>query len=477
MPRLRQRNRLVVAIAATLIVLGPLVWLWQDSLLPKAYNIMSMGHADLGGGAGGEHGGHQRSLPKLVADPNRPADVAVTLTARHEGDRYTLNGTAPGPTIFARAGQLVEVRLVNADVRDGVTLHWHGVDVPNAEDGVAGVTQDAVRPAGEHVYRFVAPEPGTFWYHSHQVSHEQVARGLFGAFVVQPSTTDSTVDDVDVVALAHLFGAKHTINGSPDDLRVAATPGKTARVRVINTDNGPMSVWVAGAPFRVIAVDGRDLHEPGPIRDVSVLVTAGGRVDLLITVPSNPIRVQLGGPLSVILGAGDAPVAAQPSSALDLLSYGTPAPLGFDPEAADRRFRYDIGRRPGFVDGRPGMFWTVNGRLFPDVPMYVVAEGDIVRMTITNHSGEVHPMHLHGHHAVVLARDGVRATGSPWWFDSLNVGDGESYEIAFVADNPGIWADHCHNLRHAADGLLAHLMYEGYTTPYALGSASGNEPE
>ena len=71
-------------------------------------------------------------------------------------------------------------------------------------------------------------------------------------------------------------------------------------------------------------------------------------------------------------------------------------------------------------------------------------------MTISNDSGDVHPMHLHGHHAVVLSRNGVPSTGSPWWVDSLNVADGDTYEIAFVADNPGIWMDHCHNLEHAA---------------------------
>ncbi|NUR51814.1 MAG: multicopper oxidase family protein [Hamadaea sp.] len=469
-----RKARPLIAVAATLLVLGPVGWWWQDSLLPDAYSLMSMGHVELGGAAGGDHAAHgARSITELVADRNRPADVAVTLTARQDGDRYTVNGTTPGPAIFARAGQLVQVRLVNADVTGGVTLHWHGVDVPNAEDGVAGVTQDAVRPGGEHVYRFVAPEPGTFWYHSHQVSHEQVARGLFGALVVLPAQPS----DVDTVATAHLYGGTHTINGSPSDLRVAAHAGQTVRVRVINTDNGPMSVWVTGAPFRIAAVDGTDLHEPGDVRDVSVLLTAGGRVDLLLTMPATPVRVQLGGPLSVVLGSGDVPPAPQPRTAVDLLSYGAPAALGFDPDRPDRTFRYEIGRRPGFVDGRPGMFWTVNGRLFPDVPMYVVQEGDVVRMTIVNRSGEVHPMHLHGHHAVVLSRDGVRATGSPWWIDSLNVGDGETYEIAFVADNPGIWADHCHNLKHAADGLLAHLMYAGYTTPYVLGPASGNEPE
>ena len=124
-----------------------------------------------------------------------------------------------------------------------------------------------------------------------------------------------------------------------------------------------------------------------------------------------------------------------------------------------------IGRRFGIIDGRPGNFWTINGRLFPDVPMFHVREGDVVAMRIVNDSGEVHPMHLHGHHVVVLSRDGVAASGSPWWVDSLDVHPGETYEIAFVADNPGIWSDHCHTLPHAVDGLVAHVMYDGVTTP------------
>ena len=78
--------------------------------------------------------------------------------------------------------------------------------------------------------------------------------------------------------------------------------------------------------------------------------------------------------------------------------------------------------------------------------MFMVARATWCVMTIANTIGDFHPMHLHGHHAVVLARDGVAATGSPWWMDSLDVAKGETYEIAFIADNPGIWMDHCHNL-------------------------------
>ena len=76
-----------------------------------------------------------------------------------------------------------------------------------------------------------------------------------------------------------------------------------------------------------------------------------------------------------------------------------------------------------------------------------------------------------------LSRNGVIATGSPWWIDSLNVLDGETYDIAFVATNPGIWLDHCHHLKHAAQGMVAHLMYEGVSTPYQIGGAAGNQPE
>ncbi len=80
----------------------------------------------------------------------------------------------------------MEVVLRNEDVDDGVTIHWHGVDVPNAEDGVAGVTQNAVLPGESYTYRFRAEQVGTFWYHTHQVSSKEVRRGLFGAFVIEP---------------------------------------------------------------------------------------------------------------------------------------------------------------------------------------------------------------------------------------------------------------------------------------------------
>jgi FtsP/CotA-like multicopper oxidase with cupredoxin domain len=480
------RVRLVVAAIATLAVLAPLAWLWQSSLVGKSYSVMGMGYLDYGGGpvGGHDHGSPARSVSDIVVDPARKADLRVDLVAAQEnlaiGGRsvpgYTINGTSPGPTITAREGQLVEVHVRNASVKAGIALHWHGYGVPAAMDGVAGVTQDEIPVGGEFTYRFLANQVGTYWYHSHQVSNKQVIGGLFGTLVVLPKTGRS--DAVDVTAAAHAYAGMKTINGVAGDLKVPAKPGQQVRVRLINTDNGPIETW-ADTPFRVLAIDGYAVNGPTDVSDRSVTVTAGGRADLGITMPSDgrAVRVQVSKGTAVILGADDPAAPPQPSASLDLLSYGSPTALGFDPAQANRRFDYSIGRRPGFVRGTPGLWWSINGNLYPHVPMYVVHEGDIVIMHIDNHSGQVHPMHLHGHHAVVLSRNGVAATGSPWWMDSLNVLDGETYDIAFVANNPGIWLDHCHHLKHAEQGMVAHLMYEGVSTPYRIGGTAGNQPE
>ncbi|MGY0232087.1 multicopper oxidase family protein [Longispora urticae] len=483
------RARPLFGCLATVIVLAPLAWFWYASLVPDSYSIMDMGHADR---SDGHHHG-TRSVQTLTVDPGLPADVKVTLTARAERFAlasgrwvrgYTLNGTSPGPVIRAVQGQLVEVALVNESVEDGTTLHWHGVDVPNASDGVAGVTQDAVAPGGSHTYRFFADRAGTYWYHAHQFSHEQVKRGLFGAVVIAPRPPAGPVTGplpADHLALVHRYDGVRTVDGRTGDVPVPADPGGTVRVRVVNTDNGPMNVWTVGGPYRVVAVDGTEVHEPSPVTGEAVLVTAGGRADLELVVPAGGVRVELGGDTALLLtppGSTPPPGTAAPRRLLDLLSYGTPAPTDLDPNRVTREFTYDIGRRPGFLDGRPGLWWTINGRMFPDMPMFHVTEGDVVRFRISNHSGEVHPMHLHGHHALVLSRDGDPATGSPWWIDSLNVADGESYDIVFLADNPGVWADHCHNLPHATQGLVGHLLYDGVSTPYRIGGGgTANHPE
>jgi len=475
----KSRLRPLIAVVATIVVLAPLAYFWQNSRMPGSYSIMDMGYVDYGGGAqSAHHMEHGTSVADLVEKTDRPADVVVELAARKERfklasgrsiDGYNFNGQSPGPMIKATVGQLVEVHVRNESVPEGISVHWHGVDVPNSQDGVAGVTQDAIRRGEEQTYRFVVRQVGTYWYHSHQVSHTQVIRGLLGPLVVLPKQADPRLD---VTALSHTYSGVRTLNGAEGVTEVDAQPGQVARIRVTNTDNGTVQVW-AGSPYKVLAIDGYDVNAPTSIDGKRLGVPPGGRADLEVVAPA---RVQVGASTAVVVGT-DPGKPGEPSNEVDLMSYGTAAPLPFDPSQPDRRFHYDIGRRPGFVDGKPGLWWSINGHLWPDVPMFMVDEGDVVVFTIKNSSGAVHPMHLHGHHAVVLSQDGRTATGSPWWVDSLDVEDGETVEIAFLADNPGVWMDHCHNLTHAAQGLIAHLMYSGVTAPYKLGDDSGNEPE
>ena len=317
------RRGVILACVATAAITLPLGWLWWSSLIPDEYSVMEMGYHDYGGGPS-EHDvdGHGSSDVISIADlgvaADRRADVSVDLVVRQETfdlasgrsvDGYTVNGQSPGPTIEAAEGDLVEVRLSNESVPGGVTLHWHGIDVPNPMDGVAGVTQDAVMEGESFTYRFVADQVGTYWYHSHQLSHEQVQGGLLGAVVIEPSDAEpASAADVDETALVHIYDAVRTVNGMEGDVPVAARAGDVVRIRVINTDNGPMSVWVSGADYRVVAVDGYDVNEPEPVTDLATLVTAGGRADLELEVPEAGARVELGGNTALLLGPDAASV-------------------------------------------------------------------------------------------------------------------------------------------------------------------------
>ena len=485
----------IAAVVAVLVLVGIVAVLgkmWWDSRLPDTYNVMSYGSHEYGGGPEPpNHAGHGSGAGQSVADLHGPTvgtpDARFELTARAADihlssgrlvHALTFNGTSPGPELRVHEGDLVEVVLRNDDVADGVTIHWHGIDVPNAEDGVAGVTQNAVLPGDGYTYRFRAEQVGTFWYHTHQVSSKEVRRGLFGVIVIEPRERKP---GVDIALAAHTFDGIATLNRDDGNRPVKTPVGAPVRLRLVNTDGFEQTFTISGTPFRVLAIDGTDLHGPGELESVSLPVAGGGRIDVGWVQPPNSVRVGIEGTETAIgFGPSGAPIPGEvaPTSEFDPLTYGMPAPTPFDARSDfDRRFDMTITRKPGFFDGLPGLQWAINGGIYPDVPVFVVEEGDLVEVTITNDSGGIHPMHLHGHHVLVLSRDGLPSTGSPWWSDTLNVLPGESYVVAFRADNPGLWMDHCHNLTHASQGLTMHIAYAGVSTPFVVGGVPGNAPE
>jgi FtsP/CotA-like multicopper oxidase with cupredoxin domain len=400
--------------------------------------------------------------------------ASVTLPSGRRLAAWTFNGHLPGPAITATQGDLIEVTLRNADIGRGVTLHWHGYDVPAGEDGAPGLTQDAVAPGRQFVYRFRADQTGTYWYHTHEASATGVRMGLYGTLVVMPRA--SRPAGLDLTLPVHTFGGT-TVFGDPTRVAEAqrVPPGTAVRLRLINTDSTPRRLALAGTPYRLVAVDGTDLNRPGPLAKVAVSLPAGGRYDLAFAMPAAPVGLVAGADRAGALRLspdGPAPaVTAIPRTAgwpvLDLTRYGTPAPAPFSAgDRFDRRFTLVLDRGLALSGGLPKYAYTINGRAFPRVPTEVVRAGDLVEMTVVNRGFAVHPWHLHGHHVLVVSKNGRAPAGSPLWLDTFDVRPGDVWQVAFRANNPGQWMNHCHNLGHAVQGMALHLAYEGVTTPF-----------
>lgn len=396
----------------------------------------------------------------------RPATLA--LASGRTVPALTFNGTVPGPPIRVRQGEVVEVRLRNELPDRGVTLHWHGYHVPNAEDGVPGLTQQAVRRGGEHVYRFRADQPGSYWYHTHETPNAGLQRGLFGTFIVDPAPPRG----FDQPVVLHTFAGTVTAAvgaGGPSDVPQTApvSAGTPVRLRVVNTDNGPHVIGLSGVPYRISAIDGTDVNGR-TLGAERAQLAAGGRYDLSFTMPRTPVVLAAGERAALLLtpGSGAAPPPAG-GPLLDLTQYASRQTIA--PARFDRDYTWVLDRLVALRGGLPMLSHTVNGEVWPRIQAPVVAEGEWVRFTVVNRSRELHPMHPHGHHVLVLSRDGVPA--APYWTDSFDVAPGEVWEVALKAENPGVWLSHCHELSHAAEGMTLHFAYAGVRSPFAIGPA------
>ncbi|KAE9625890.1 multicopper oxidase family protein [Parasedimentitalea maritima] len=404
---------------------------------------------------------------------------------------WGFDGGVPGPLIRARQGDVIERKLINHLPQD-TSVHWHGLRVPNAMDGVPGMTQDAVPTGGEFLYKLPLQDAGTYWYHSHNQSTEQVARGLYGVLVVDEETPPDVDHDIIVVLddwrlsqeaqVTEDFGAMHDwthagrmgnfVHAHLTPQLVSVQTSQRLRLRFVNvaTDR-VMAVSLSGVQGKLVARDGMPLEQPedfsvltfGPAEraDVIVDVTAeqGDTVQLAIHERDTDYLLQelkVGGRHSSGPRGAIPPLPDNPLSRLTDLTNARTVPLKMEGGAMG-------GLRQGRYKGRQlstqelvdeGQIWTFNGEAgLPEAPLLTASRGEIIRIPIQNDTVFPHAMHLHGTHFQEVLPDGRFGPLK----DTILVNPRESREIAFIADNPGDWLLHCHMLSHQAAGMKTWL--------------------
>ena len=421
---------------------------------------------------------------------------------------WTYNGTVPGEEIRVKEGDFVRINLKN-ELNEPVTIHFHGMVLPNKMDGVAGLTQDAVQPGDSFTYEFLADDPGTYWYHSHQSSSEQVDRGLYGSFVIEPK---NKLYDREYTLLldewasgdngrggmmggmmngmssgemdTDMFYNTYTVNGKTGQYiaPIEVNNGEVVRLRFVNAGYRKHFLRFNGEPYRIVGIGGNPIYNTNPGTE-HLEIGPSERIDVELTI-DNTKQWQIESVdgnsaaenmvVKVIPKNIDEDNQSKTTETKDdVTENGTQYMDPIFKEIPTPDIEYDM--LLGASMGMGNMEFTINEEVFPETEPFEVKEGDIVKATLINDSRFDHPMHLHGHYFQIIAKDGQKLD-NPMVKDLINVKPGESYEIMFKADNPGLWAFHCHDLNHAAGGMMTTLEYQGYYSPFDI-HENGNEPE
>lgn len=411
-------------------------------------------------------------------------EVHVDLEARVTGweispgrvvEAWGYAGVVPGPMIIAHVGDTIVAKLVN-HLPEPTIIHWHGIRLPAAMDGTESV-QKLVQPGESFEYRFIVPDAGTYWYHSHANETVQCERGLYGALIVlgddEPVFDADRVfvlDDVKLDRKGRIAGTalfdRHTgregdvtlINGrSEPELEIAAR--QVERWRIVNACSARyVRLSLGGRPFRIIGSDGglRD----APVTVTETLLTPGDRVELavgpfedvgtVLAIESLPYRrTAMKLPRRTVWGSlRIGPRATSRAHVPERLANIVPlVPAG--PLVPTRTVR--LGARMTFH----GHDWLINDKQhLHDAPVKV---GELQVWDIVNETGMDHPFHLHGFFFQVVAVDGAPQIPTSWE-DTVNVRGKGRVTIAFRPDDrPGKWMYHCHILEHHAAGMMAHF--------------------
>lgn len=454
----------------------------------------------------------------------RPAAWPIIGAPQPETNVWAYNGLLPGPLLRVRQGERLTVQLRNGLGADQpTTIHWHGIRLPNAMDGVPGLTQEPVRPGESFTYEFVCPDAGTFWYHPHWGSPEQLGRGLYGALIVDEATPPEVNRDVLWVLDDMRLDPQAQIAGdfrNPMDLSHAGRLGNTflvngklaesfslragerIRLRLLNTANARVfNLRFEGHRPYLIAWDGHPLQPVQMADEEAIVLGPGMRADLILdaaAAPGSRYRVldsDLRGSTYRLLDLQYGPDAALRNQPLP-----PPAALPRNPVAepdiasAERRTLMLEGGAMGAlaaleVDGHRmslrdafqthRVAWGLNGQAMSDhedhhhQTLFDFRLGRSYVIAIANETAWPHPIHLHGHAFQVLSRNGKPEPQQPF-ADTALLQAREKVEIAFVADNPGLWMLHCHIQEHQAAGMMATVSVAA--DPQNADGRPGNSP-
>ncbi|WP_332682370.1 multicopper oxidase family protein, partial [Bosea sp. (in: a-proteobacteria)] len=413
----------------------------------------------------------------LVAAPGkarlRPAPAAET-------EIWALDGSTPGPTLRIRQGETLRLNLHNRTDKP-LSLHWHGLRHDNAMDGVGGFSQEPIAPGARFEYRLTPRDSGSYLYRPLLLggSSEPAGRGLAGMLVVEEREPPAVDLDLPVLVGDWLLGDDHkllpfsgsgpegaaagrlgswlTVNGKPPPGRVALPPGSRVRLRLANACNARiMRLRFDGLKAFVVAVDGQPTETFEPVR-AQLPFAPGTRYDVIFDMPeeigaSASVTALIGPGLQLVRfvsetgtaktnrASADAITALAPNPALPAavrLQDATRADILIEGGAKGAKIGADNKLDLAGLDlARP---WSVNGAIGdPQAkPLLSVRRGTPLVIGITNKTGFLQPLHVHGHSFRLLhpLDDGWE----PYFLDTVQIPEGKRLHIAFIADNPGRW--------------------------------------
>ncbi len=407
----------------------------------------------------------------MIAEPSE-----VEIFDGYKTKVWAYNGTVPGPEIRIKLGDTLKMNFSNKLPQE-TTVHFHGVRVPNAMDGVPGVTQNAIKPGESFVYEFTPKDAGTFWFHPHTRTSEQVERGLFGVLIVEDEVDEKYSQDVVWVIddwrmtgdrqvderfnspmdLMHdgRWGNVITVNGKLNEV-LKARVGERIRLRMINTSNARIyAPDFSGLSAKVIAVDGVNVKEifdadgfelsPGNRIDVDIEFKEKGECVIYDRFGSRKNK------LASIKVSGEVVQAPKFDFPVNLKIPEWKSAFNME---IDKEYVLDAKRNE-----KGEIKWMINGKAYPEFDPYTLKYGEFNKIRFRNDSSRLHPMHLHGQFFKVIARDGV-ASNEQYFRDTVLIKPKETLDIALVPIDKGTWVNHCHILEHAEAGMVTAVTVE-----------------